>query len=479
MNRQRLAATILLAVGATSAHAGAFLFSDSNAQRVTHPANVALNSSNPTPSVTVCLDPAAQPTSGNPEQAIRNAVATYNRNTAIQGNVKSAAAAGVPGGQPDFESVFLHELGHCVGLDHSALGPSETGCFGADCNGIYATISTDGNNGSYNLTLGADGMRGSRDDGRGDDVNLHWYQRGVNNPFAMPPAVVDRTTFAVTTNFLPAGHTAVETSTSHSPCGNPSANTAGLPGRVASTQNTMFPVICTNNVIRELAPDDVNTLRIARAGADGTQGTSDDYVPTLSYIGKTTNCDVKVRFSGSGFGVCEVSASGTGNNYVIVDGTITLAQTNAVNWHFNQTNTTVPPSANLSVTLTATPNPVPRGDALTYRITVANVGPQAATSVSAVQALPPGTTYDGFSGSGWSCSRSGNTLTCTRASLAVSASSTIDVTVDVPGNYANASLASQVTVSSALADPVSGNNSANLSVPIDLIVDRIFGDGFE
>lgn len=489
--RHPLSGMVACALGtviAAPVFAGAFTFtSEANPQIVTHPANVQFNNSNPAPSVTVCLDPGAQPLTGNPVQSIRNAIATYNRLAAVQGNVDDAAGAGVPASRPDFESVFLHELGHCIGMDHSALGPSEVGCSlggGGTCAShptVFATMSDDGGNNTWNLTPGADGMRGSRDDNRGDDVNLHWYRRGVNNPFEMPPTVVDRTTYAVTTNYLPGTHTAVETSTSHSPCGNPTANTASLPGRVASTQNAMFPVLCLNNVIRELAPDDVTTLRIARAGGDGTQGTGDDYVPTLNYVGLTTNCDVRVRFSGGGFGVCEASATThANNNYRLGQNTITLGQTNAINWFFNQTDTTVVDTADLALSLTATPVPAPLGQELAYNVAVRNNGPNTATQLQMVQTLPPGTELENAGGAGWTCDAGAATVTCIRASLDSGANSSITVRITVPLDYDGApTLSSQASVSTAVQDPNTGNNGASVVVPVDFVLDRIFASSFE
>lgn len=480
----RLPLAFAMLAGASAAHAGAFVFSDTNgAQVVTHPPNTALNGSSPTPSITVCLDPAAQPGSGNPTQAIRNAIAALNRIKPVQSNVRPGGSAGLPAGRPDFESVFLHELGHCMGMAHSALGPTEVGCtVGVDCaaNGaVYSTISTRGANGNFDVGLGADGMRGSRDDPRGDDVNRHWYQRGVNNPFVLPPAVVDRTTHAVTTNYLPGSHSAVETATNH--CGSPSADTAGLPGRVDNTQNAMFPVICVSNVLRELAPDDVATLRIARAGSDGVQGTGDDYAPTISYVGITTSCDIVLRFSGGGVGVCQYSPASTSANNIVLDGgTITVGQTTAINWHFNQTDTTVVDSADLSLTLDAAPSPVGLGAPITYTHFVRNVGPNPATGVMLSQNLGPGTTFETASGTGWSCDASGATLVCEGPTINVGASSTLIVSVDVPTDYAGApTISSQASVTSDLDDPVPGNNSDTAAVTVDFVVGRIFANSFE
>lgn len=478
---------VLLAVPLCT-RAGSFVFSDVHGVGViTHPANTTFQPGNATPAITVCVDPSAQPLSGNPEQSIRNAIATFNRLQPMQANVRNAADAGVPPARPDFETVFLHELGHCLGLDHTVLGPSadEANCtLGSagtckDSPSVYATIATRGD-GVFNVAAGADGMRASRDDIRGNDVNRHWYERGVNDPFRLPPGIVDRNTYAVTTSHLPLGHTFVEAATSHAPCSNPTSNTAGLPGRVPLTQNAMFPVVCTSNVLRELAPDDVGTLRIARSGRDGTQGSADDYAPVISYIGVTSNCDVRLRFSGGGIGVCEVTGNQSDmNTFVIGSGVITVGQTNIVNWHFNQTDTATEASSDLSVTMLVVPASPGRGDVLTYSITASNAGPDPAEQVVLAHTLPPDVLLQEATGPGWTCTGD-SPITCERDALANGASSTITVLAEIPADYAGTTqLQSTATIDASTGDPSNANNTASATVQLSLLADRIFGDGFE
>lgn len=463
---------------------------------VTHPANSGAGGN---VTLNVCLDPAQLPTvTGNPQtdspdQAIRNAIARFNAMQPATGNVQNAAGQGVTGGSLDFESVMLHELGHCVGLDHNVIGPSEASCsLSSTCSSspsIFATIASPGINTSFDVVAGVDAMRASRDDVRGDDGNRHWFRRNINNPFETPPATVDRQTYSVATGtFLPIGHTFAEASTHHSPCSNPTSSTSSLPGRVANTQNSLFPVLCGNNVVRQLSPDDIATLRIARAGRDGTQGNVDDYTLNLQYAGRTSSgCDLIVRFeAGAGFGVCNVSFSFSGSNATLLSFSADsssgrLRFEKSVNWFFNQTDSTVPASANLSISKSINKDPAPVGDSLVYTLSAANAGPSTATSVSVVDTLPAGVTFSSASGSGWSCLVNGGLVTCTRASLAAGNAPAISITVNLPSNYAGASsLTNLVTISSALSDPSPGNNSFELQTPVDFIAPfRVYGDGFE
>jgi hypothetical protein len=330
--------SFLLVLGATTgmANAGTFLDFIANQNRVVHGGSY--SGAGGQIQVSVCLDPDALPLSGNPAQAIRNAVAAFNQLTPVVGNIANNPNAG-----SDFESVLLHEIGHCIGMDHNALGPSETSS-NAALN--YFSNAFRGADAVFNVNAGADNVRGSRDDIRGDDVNRNWFRKNTNNPFEMSPAIVDRNTYSVLLADLPGSHNYVENSTSFGPCNGGQPNTSGLRG-VAATQNTMFPVFCSNNVLRRLAPDDVATLRLARAGRDGVQGTADDYTLTLNYIGQASNCNIKIQFTNdAGFGICQVSGANIGgpNSDLAVTGATAKFQ-NTVNWFYNQTDTTgvVPP----------------------------------------------------------------------------------------------------------------------------------------
>ncbi|HEX2057316.1 MAG TPA: Ig-like domain-containing protein [Actinomycetota bacterium] len=104
-----------------------------------------------------------------------------------------------------------------------------------------------------------------------------------------------------------------------------------------------------------------------------------------------------------------------------------------------------------------------RGGTGTYRLTVSNAGPATSGAITVTDTLPPGLTYRSASGTGWTCSASGQTVTCTRAGLAADASSFFDLTVDIASGAA-ASLTNSASVVQAttatLNDPVGGNNTA-------------------
>jgi hypothetical protein len=322
--------------------AGVFL--NQTPGRVTHPetydgtgGEIVLN---------VCLDPALPPQFGDPTQATANSVAEFNRFQGRLGNVVNALSVGAAG--TDYESILLHEMGHCLGLDHNVLGPSELQCALATGSnpgtcpatpGLFYTNSFAGPNAVRQASPGNDNQRATGDDLRGDDINRHWHAIGANNPFEAL-GLVDRLTHSQTAS-LGDGESFAEAVTSFSPCNQIPAfsNTSGANGQ-PPTSDVVFPVHCINNVVRDLSPNDQTTFRIARAGLDGIAGTSDDYTTRLVFTGTQTDaCHIRIAFpSGGGFSCQGLLVPFPNGDQRITQTTISLQK--ETGWFFNQTDTT-------------------------------------------------------------------------------------------------------------------------------------------
>ncbi|HUD43014.1 MAG TPA: ExeM/NucH family extracellular endonuclease [Dokdonella sp.] len=127
--------------------------------------------------------------------------------------------------------------------------------------------------------------------------------------------------------------------------------------------------------------------------------------------------------------------------------------------------------ADLSIALQAAPDPVVAGTALSYAVTVENLGPAAAGTVSLALPLPAGTTFAALTAAaGWSCTSpavgAAGSVSCQQDSFAPgTAAFTISAMVDAD-RPAGSSLAATATVSSASADPATGNNSASAGVTV-------------
>src|SRR5207245_1836674 len=103
-----------------------------------------------------------------------------------------------------------------------------------------------------------------------------------------------------------------------------------------------------------------------------------------------------------------------------------------------------------------------------YDMTVTNTGStDAGGPITVTDTLPAGLSFVSGSGSGWSCSASGQDVTCTHAAtLGAGASSAITLTVDV-GPAAEPSVTNIAQVSSPGSDPTPADDSASDPTTVD------------
>lgn len=319
-----------LAVFSTrKSHAFAYVFANESngVDIVTHPSGY--NGAGGVLNVSVGVDP----TSANAAAmavSVQNVINTFNNLVATTGNLQTA---NVPVGAFDFESVLLHELGHSLGLAHPNLA-SESGLSGAATNYTKTTDGPDDDaapgspHDDYDLNAGADGVIGSADDVRGDDVNLNWFKTADNNPFTLPGSgIIDSSTYSRDIANLPGSDLF-------------SANggrdvAALLPGVPANTEAVLQQGTSPGEAQRTLAADDVAGIRYAAAGLDEEQGTPDDYTLNLVNVGQTTSADIVIDFDNA----VSFAAASTGGTFLSADHiavTTALIRFNeGFNWFFN------------------------------------------------------------------------------------------------------------------------------------------------
>jgi uncharacterized repeat protein (TIGR01451 family) len=127
----------------------------------------------------------------------------------------------------------------------------------------------------------------------------------------------------------------------------------------------------------------------------------------------------------------------------------------------------IPPVvADLSLTKSASPDPVVTGSDVTYTLTVTNNSTDDATNVTVTDNLPSGTSFVNCSSTGAGiCGGTGNTRTVTFATLAANSTETITIAATVDCALADGtSLSNTATVSSSTTDSDHSNNSAGASV---------------
>ncbi|MCU0698625.1 MAG: Ig-like domain-containing protein [Myxococcaceae bacterium] len=127
------------------------------------------------------------------------------------------------------------------------------------------------------------------------------------------------------------------------------------------------------------------------------------------------------------------------------------------------------PRSDLSLAVTANPSPVDEDANLTWTLTVTNLGESTATTVRVTFPLPAETTFVSAAGTNWSCSRMATTVTCSRGSLAPGVAEPITIVANVL--LAGGTLAPLVAVTSAVPDPVTGNNEVMVSTTVNPVND--------
>ncbi len=119
-------------------------------------------------------------------------------------------------------------------------------------------------------------------------------------------------------------------------------------------------------------------------------------------------------------------------------------------------------NADLSVTLTDSPDPVPAGGKLTYTAKVTNSGPDASTGTTLTDTIPSGTTFSSVK-PGSKCGFSAGAVTCSLGSIPAGSTSTVTITVvaSVIGPLSNT-----VGVSATSTDPDSADLTATTSTTV-------------
>lgn len=318
-----LASSLLLAAASAlwpaPASAGAFIFANegNGVDIIAHPAGY--TGTGGEAEVTLCVDPAS-PNAAAMEIPVQNIVTTINELQAASPNLLFGGDNDIPSGNTDFESVALHEVGHCIGLAHPNLGST------SGVTNTNSTNSTDGANNALDEDNGVDNVFGSADDVRGDDVNLHWFRRSDNNPFLLG-TTFDTSTYSRDVGDLPGGDLFPA---------NADRTVGSVTFNVDATEAVMQQGSGSDEDQRRWSADDVATLSLGMSGVDETQGTADDYTIRAVYAGLTTSCDVVLRFdnAATGFARCSVGGSSIGSDHIrITSGTASF--NTGFSWYFN------------------------------------------------------------------------------------------------------------------------------------------------
>jgi uncharacterized repeat protein (TIGR01451 family) len=257
---------------------------------------------------------------------------------------------------------------------------------------------------------------------------------------------------------------------------------AGAPNPVAAGANITYTQTVTNN-----GPSDATSVTFSETIPANTtlQSTTPPAGWVCSIPGPTGTlvCSIADLPAATAaiFTVVVQVNPGTPNGTVISDTarvSSAIADPNAVN-NSATVNTIVgvTAQADLSVSNTASPNPVTPGSNITYAQVVTNTGSAAATTATYSDVVPVNTTFQSFvSPAGWTCVTPAvggtGTVSCTNPSVAAGSTGNFQLQVQV-NIVAGGTVITDIVTVGAANDANAGNNSATA---LDLVATAIQAD---
>ena len=256
----------------------------------------------------------------------------------------------------------------------------------------------------------------------------------------------------------------------------------------ATAQTTVDPA-ADLSITKTDSPDPVvagglltYSLGVANSGPqDATAVTVSDSLPanvlfetatpsqgTCSETSGTVTCDLGTVANGASAGI-EIAVRPQEGGQITNQASVTSGIGDPASGNNSaSTETTVDPSADLALTKSDSPDPVLAGEALTYSLAVHNAGPSTATAIEVTDTLPAGVTFESATPSQGTCAESSGTVTCDLGTLADEGDANVQIQVrPLDGG----TLDNQAVVSSAVADPVTSNNSASAQTTVDPAAD--------
>ena len=252
------------------------------------------------------------------------------------------------------------------------------------------------------------------------------------------------------------------------------------PDPVTAGSNLTYTVTLTNN-----GPDAATTAGWSDVLPTGTTFVSLPAVagwscttPAVGAAG-TVNCTNPSFAVGTATFTLTVAVAPTVASGTVLSNTANVTSTtgdpNGANNSATAT-TTVSTSADLSLTIVDSPDPVVAGSNLTYTITATNSGPSNAASVVLPDTLPGTLTFVSLASPvGWTCTTpavgANGAINCTNPSFAPG-TAVFTLVANVAGTFANgATVTNGTAISSTTPDPQLANNTASATTTVDTTAD--------
>ena len=172
--------------------------------------------------------------------------------------------------------------------------------------------------------------------------------------------------------------------------------------------------------------------------------------------------------AGATVSIAVTATPAAGGTVISTTAGVTAAEddSNATDNSVNVT-TCVDKVADLTISLAASPAPVPENTPLIYILTVTNDGPSQAGSMVATAAIQAGATFVSAVPYLGSCSFASGTVTCNLGALDSGAVGTVTIIV-TPVQIDGSNVVVTVSVTAVKSDPNAANNSAALATSVSL-----------
>ena len=142
--------------------------------------------------------------------------------------------------------------------------------------------------------------------------------------------------------------------------------------------------------------------------------------------------------------------------------------------------TAVTAASDLSLAMTGAPASAILGQNVVYTLTVQNLGPSAAATLTVSDTLSPNVVYITGNSSQGSVSQAGGVVTCNLTNLAAGANATVTITVStgsISTNQVPLTITNTAVVFSGQADPNPANNNASATTRVDIARPSIIAAG--
>ena len=294
---------------------------------------------------------------------------------------------------------------------------------------------------------------------------------GVVASGTTPGTISNTATVTSATSDSDASNNSATAETTVTGVANLSITKTGNPPSVAVGGTLQYTLGVSNAGPSAAAGVTVNdTLPAALTGISVTPG-----APTCTLSGQGLSCALGTLASGGSTSVTISGVVDTATTPGTISNTATVTSATSDSDASNNSataETTVTGLANLSITNTASVDPVVAGNPLVYTLQVSNAGPSAAVGVTVADTLPAALTGISVTPGAPTCTLSGQALSCALGTLASGGSTSVTISGAVASGTAQGTvLSNTATVSATTSDPIPGNNTASTTTAVQVSAD--------